>query len=49
MNFINDFMKNHSIVDMERFIQQTPKEFLSEISCYCIKGLNWKGTEWEKD
>lgn len=49
MNFINDFNEERTTVNMERFIRETPHDVLEEISGFCIKGLNWAGTEFDRD
>ena len=46
--FINDFTINQTVVNMNRFINETPKEYLEEISSYLIEAFNWKGTKYEK-
>lgn len=49
MSFINDFDKERTTVNMERFIKETPHDVLEEISVFYIKGLNWAGTEFDPD
>lgn len=49
MEFIERYNKDRRTVDMKRFIAETSEEFLNEISCYFIRGFNWKDTKWETD
>lgn len=49
IEFINEYNRNRTTVDMKRFINETKEEFLEVISNYSIEGLNWKGTKWETE
>ena len=47
MNFIDEFNRDRTTVNMDRFIYESPEDMLDEISRYSIKGFNWAGTKWE--
>ena len=47
--FIDKFHKNRSTVNMERFIKDTPDEYLREISGYIVRAFDWKGTKYERE
>lgn len=47
MDFIKKYSHDRTTVNMDRFINQTSEELLTEISKIGIQGLNWKGTKWE--
>lgn len=49
MQFIDEYKRDRTTVNMNWFIQQTPEDMLKEISCYMINGFNWKGTKWENE
>lgn len=49
MDFINQWKKDRITVNMNRFIHENKEEDLKEISRYYIKGLNWKGTKFERE
>lgn len=46
-NFIQEFRKNSTTVDMVRFINENEEDVLKAISSRGIKGLDWKGTPYE--
>ena len=39
---------DRSLVNMKRFISDTPDDILKEISRYWIEGFDWTGTKWEQ-
>ena len=45
--FVNNFYKNSSTVDMERFMRETPKDVLASIACYGFRAFKWEGTPYE--
>lgn len=45
--FIADFKENQKTVNMDRFIHDTPEEFLQIISRYWIKAFDWRGTKYD--
>lgn len=45
--FIADYTHNQRTVNMDRFIRETPEEYLEEISHYWIKAFDWKGTKYD--
>lgn len=45
--FISDFNRNRTTVDMERFIDETPDDVLESVSKYFISGFDWTGTKYE--
>lgn len=46
--FVDEFTKNQIVVNMNRFIRETPDEYLKEISCYLIRAFDWTGTKYER-
>ena len=48
MDFIDEYTHDRTTVSMNRFINETPDDVLEELSNYYIKGLDWKGTKFEK-
>lgn len=49
MEFIDEYNKNRTTVNMNRFINETSDDILDELSKYMIDGLDWKGTKFEKE
>lgn len=45
--FIADYTHNQCTVNMDRFIHETPEEYLEEISQYWIKAFDWRGTKYD--
>lgn len=45
--FIIEFKENQKTVNMDRFIRDTPDEYLEEISHYWIKAFDWRGTKYD--
>lgn len=45
--FIADYTHNQRTVNMDRFIHETPDEYLEEISHYWIKAFDWRGTKYD--
>ena len=46
--FVDEFTKNQIVVNMNRFIRETPDEYLKEISGYLIRAFDWTGTQYER-
>lgn len=49
MKFIENYKRDQRTVNMDRFIHETPDEYLEAISGYVVHGLDWKGTKWERE
>ena len=47
MQFIDEYRHDRTTVNMNQFIQQTPEDMLTEISCYIIDSFDWSGTKFE--
>lgn len=47
LEFINKYKRDQVTVDMDRFIRETPDEYLDDISKYCITAFDWNGTRWD--
>ena len=37
------------LVDMNRFIRETPEDVLDELSNYAYQCFNWKGSKFKKE
>ena len=48
MDFINEYSHDRTTVNMQRFINENPKDMLDEISGYYIESFDWRGTKWER-
>ena len=48
MDFIDDFNKNRTTVDMERLIDRLPEDVLEELSALYIPSLDWTNTKYDK-
>lgn len=48
MDFIDDFNKNRTTVDMERLIDRLPEDVLEELSALYIPSLDWANTKYDK-
>lgn len=47
MKFIKKYNHDRTMVNIRRFINETPQEILKEISHYYIESFNWRGTKFE--
>lgn len=47
--FLKDAREKAKTVNMNRFIRENEDDVLKEISCYLIKGFDWKGTKYESE
>lgn len=48
MDFIDEYNRDRSTVNMRRFINETPDDVLDELSNYVIDGLDFTGTKYER-
>lgn len=46
MEFIDQYNKDRTTVNMNRFINENPEDIIEEISHYYIRGFDWSGTKW---